>query len=795
MSIEVERAVLGAVLANPDAITGIANLPPDDFYDVRHQIIWGAVLSQWSESKPIDTVAVLTTLQHSGDAARVGGAPYLFELLQVAALPAAVPAHVATIRDDAARRRLVNVGHQIGEMAEMMSATEAIIKSQELLDGVLKVDDGETKAIGETIDETLERISSVANGDVPEGLKTGLTDLDRIIGGFHGGQMIIVAARPGVGKALSLDTPLPTPDGWVTMGEVKVGDRLIGDDGRPTRVVATTEVMIDRDCYEVEFSDGSVLVADANHQWLTQTRKERRNYKNGNVRTTEEIKSTLRTETADSRLNHSVTNTRPIDLEEKDFPIEPYTLGAWLGDGNASSSRITSYDMEIIERIRQDGYSCKETSYKKNLFLISVKDFPSAPYGQCRWCGKKYFYRMSCSECKAKNDSIIGRLRSLGVDGSKHIPVQYLRGSIQQRKDLLAGLMDTDGTVTAGGSCQIGLTSKTLIDGVCELLASLGYRYGVSEKKVKGRNEESSICYTATFSTFDDVFYLQRKIDAKRERQHSKNDSRFNTRFIIAVREIDSVPVRCVEVDNASHMYLAGKSMIPTHNSTLGVDFMRHAALKANTPSLLFSLEMSQNEVNERIIAAEAEIRVENIRSAKLSEDDWLKIGRVHDELVKAPIFVSDFAESTVMDIVAKTKMLVKKHNIGLVVIDYIQLLRSDGKVESRQQEVAAYSRQFKLLAKSCNIPVVVIAQVNRESEKRGDGAKLKPSDLRESGALEQDADIILLINRPDAGDVDHARAGEADIDVAKNRGGRTGVATVATQMHLSRFVNFTKGY
>lgn len=199
---------------------------------------------------------------------------------------------------------------------------------------------------------------------------------------------------------------------------------------------------------------------------------------------------------------------------------------------------------------------------------------------------------------------------------------------------------------------------------------------------------------------------------------------------------------------------------------------------------------MSKHEVNERVLAAESGIRVESIRKAKLTDTDWGQLNSTYEKLVEVPIFVSDFAESSVMDIVAKTKMLVKKHNIGLVVIDYVQLLRSDSKIVSREQEVAGYSRQFKLLAKACDVPVVVIAQVNRNSEQRGEGAKLKPSDLRESGALEQDADIILLINRPDAGDPDHARAGEADIDVAKNRGGRTGTAVVATQMHLSRFAN-----
>src|SRR5207302_2271931 len=136
-------------------------------------------------------------------------------------------------------------------------------------------------ALEELLQPTMDEIDAIASrGGSAQGVPTGFMDLDEVTNGLHPGQMIIVAARPGVGKALALDTPLPTPTGWTTMGQVSPGDQLIGADGRPTTVVAATETMHARPCYEVEFSDGSVIVADAQHQWLTETH---------GVRNTEEI--------------------------------------------------------------------------------------------------------------------------------------------------------------------------------------------------------------------------------------------------------------------------------------------------------------------------------------------------------------------------------------------------------------------------------------------------------------------------------------------------------------------------
>jgi replicative DNA helicase len=217
---------------------------------------------------------------------------------------------------------------------------------------------------------------------------------------------------------------------------------------------------------------------------------------------------------------------------------------------------------------------------------------------------------------------------------------------------------------------------------------------------------------------------------------------------------------------------------------------MRNMTIRAGLPALLFSLEMSEAEVQERVVSAEAQVLITDLRTGRVDDAGWEKIGPARDALQDAPLYVDDSPELTMVEIAAKTKLAVKRHGVKLMAVDYLQLLRLGGKADSRQEEVSSISRQLKLLAKSCKIPVIAIAQLNRGVEQRGDDATPRPSDLRESGSLEQDADVVIMIHRPDVLNKDHARAGEADLIVAKHRGGDTGTVTVASQLHYSRFVS-----
>ena len=798
--IAAEQCVLGGMLLSKDAIADVVEiLRTADFYRPAHATIFDAVLDLYGRGEPADPITVAAALADSGDLNRIGGVPYLHDLVAIVPTAANASYYGRIVAERAVLRRLVEAGTRIVQLGYGAAGSggrdvdDTVDLAQQEIYNVTERRGGDDFAIlAELLQPTLDEIEAVgAQGGVMTGVPTGFTDLDRLLNGLHGGQLIIVAGRPGLGKALALDTPVPTPTGWTTMGAITEGDQLLGADGRPTTVRRAFDVMYGRPCYRVTFSDGSAIVADADHLWKTTTRAGRRRRAgikrshhrdeqarsavgaavrcalakpdqlvsvghatltvgarlrhvlrsaraeagtvagsypravHSDVVTTGEMSETLRV-SAGGRLNHAIENCRPLDLPHvDDLPIAPYTLGVWLGDGHSDASGFTTADAEMVEHLV----------------------------------------------------------------GNKHVPAAYLRASEEQRRALLAGLLDTDGTVTPTGNVQFTSTSTRLMEGVQELVHSLGYRCTVTTSRVKGRTEATSIAYTLNLSTADEVFRLTRKRDAHRARCRTAGSACTGMRYVVSVEPVASVPVRCVTVDNEDHLYLAGRSMIPTHNSTAGMDFVRAASVKNNLASAIFSLEMSKVEIVMRLLSAVARVPLHVLRSGQLSDDDWTKLARRMGEISEAPLFVDDTPSMTLMEIRAKARRLKQRHDLKLIVVDYLQLMTSPKRTESRQQEVAELSRGLKLLAKEIECPVVAVSQLNRGPEQRTD-KRPQLSDLRESGSIEQDADVVILLHRDDYYDKESPRAGEADFIVAKHRNGPTDTITVAAQLHLSRFVD-----
>jgi len=529
-----EQSVLGGMLLSKDAIADVVEvIRPGDFYRPAHQAVYDAILDLYGRGEPADPVTVSATLDRRGELKRIGGPPYLVTLTQTVPTAANASYYAEIVAEKAILRRLVEAGTRIVQFGYAgadggQDVAEVVDRAQaEIYEVTERRSSEDFLPLEELLQPTMDEIDSIASrGGISLGVPTGFTELDEVTNGLHPGQMIIVAARPGVGKALALDTPLPTPSGWTTMGEVAVGDALLDAHGRPTRVLAATEVLLGRPCYEIEFSDGTVIVADEQHQWPTADAPTERRLQ---VLTTETIAHSLRD--AADRLQHWVPAT-----------------------------------------------------------------------------------------------------------------------------------------------------------------------------------------------------------------------ARHEARRIVDVRKVDPLPVRCVEVGSADHLYLAGRSMIPTHNSTLGLDFMRSASVKHGLASVIFSLEMSKTEIVMRLLSAEARIKLGDMRSGRMSDDDWTKLARRMSEISEAPLFVDDSPNLTMMEIRAKARRLKQRHDLRLVVVDYLQLMSSGKKVESRQQEVSEFSRSLKLLAKELEVPVVAISQLNRGPEQRTDKRPMV-SDLRESGCMPASTRILRADN------------------------------------------------
>jgi replicative DNA helicase len=565
-----EQSVLGSMLLSKDAIADVSEtLRGADFYRPAHEVIHDAIIDLFGRGEPADPVTVAAELQRRGELQRIGGAPYLHTLSANVPIAANAGYYAEIVREKAILRRLVNAGTKIVQMGY---AGEGDIDSvvDEAQAEVYKVTDRRAAEdyapLADIMEGVLDEIEAIGNRDGGlYGVPTGFADLDDLTNGLHAGQMVIVAARPAMGKALALDTPLPTPTGFTTMGEVQVGDELLDGQGRPTRVVAATEVMLERPCYEVHFSDGERIVADAQHLWRT-------------------------------------------DL---------------------------------------------------------LASHHAAPVGENWWA-------------------------KAGQDPSETAPA------------------------TTFSSVRVRTT--------CEIARSV------------------ELVHTITMPDGSEV-----KIEA--------------------VRPVDSVPVRCVQVDNDQHLYLAGPSGIPTHNSTLALDLCRAASIQNNLTSVFFSLEMNRSEITMRLLSAEAKVPLNHIRTGNMTDDDWAKLARKMGEVTSAPMFIDDSPNMTMMEIRAKARRLKQNHDLRLIVIDYMQLMTSGKKVESRQLEVSEFSRQIKLLAKELELPIIALSQLNRGAEQRSDKRPMM-SDLRESGCVTADTRVMRADNNAEVTIGELMESGAKDIPV-----------------------------
>src|SRR4051812_467526 len=257
---------------------------------------------------------------------------------------------------------------------------------------------------------------------------------------------------------------------------------------------------------------------------------------------------------------------------------------------------------------------------------------------------------------------------------------------------------------------------------------------------------------------------------------------------------LTGIPTGFADLDRLTNGFHAGQMIViaarpAVGKSTLGLDVARSAAIHHKMPSVIFSLEMGRNEITMRLLSAEARIPLQNMRKGTMREEDWTRLARTMGDVSDAPLFIDDSPNMSLMEIRAKCRRLKQRHGLKLVIVDYLQLMSSGKRVESRQQEVSEFSRALKLLAKELEVPVIALSQLNRGPEQRTD-KKPQMSDLRESGSIEQDADMVILLHREDMYEKESPRAGEADFIVAKHRNGPTDIITVAFQGHYSRFVD-----
>jgi replicative DNA helicase len=456
---------------------------------------------------------------------------------------------------------------------------------------------GAMERLYDLLKPAMDRIDAqMASGGGVLGIGSGFHDLDRMTNGYKASDLIVIAGRPSMGKALALDTPIPTPGGWTTMGELRVGQEVFDDLERPCAVTFATAVQEGRDCYEVLFTDGARIVADADHQWAALAATGERS-----VLTTAEIAASLRTEAG--RLRYS---------------------------------------------------------------LPAAADLPP-----------------SCGE---------------GWGG--------------------------------GPGAQLS-----------------------------------------------------------RPFEHSAR------RLFAGVRQVPSVPVRCIQVDSPSHLYLAGRERVPTHNTSFVLNVALNAAVEQRKPVAVFSLEMSKEQLVERMLCEQARIDAQRLHRGMLSDVEYERLAGALGPLGDAPIYIDDSPTLDDLTLRLKARQARAREGIEMIILDYLQLMHGRNRSDdsNRVQEVSAISRGLKSIARELKVPVIAISQLSRAPEARPDKRPIL-SDLRESGSIEQDADIVMFLYRDDYYNREKSeKPGIAEIIVAKHRNGPTGVVELMFRKELTRFENLER--
>lgn len=390
-----------------------------------------------------------------------------------------------------------------------------------------------------------------------------------------------------LGKALALDTPIPTPHGWSTMGAIVPGDWVIGATGTPVRVSCVSPVFTDHPCYRLTFSDGEQVVADAGHRWAVidtlrrnDARREikRRSLRSGQVRprhavdgssdahvvvlTTEQIAATQRTRGKQSR--YAVRLTAPLELPAAELPIDPYLLGVWLGDGGSAHGQLCLHEDDaahIVQRIEAAGHHCRVTADDGQRSVTVLVD-------------------------GARSGAAVtfhARLGSAGLRGNKHIPAPYLRASREQRQALLQGLLDTDGYAGRNAVVELCSSYPRLASGIVELIRTLGFKPSLS---VRGTSALDSARVTFTAYAGSAVFSLPRKAAALPVTGPRAADVA-GVRHIVSVESVPTVPVRCIAVESADHLFLCGAGFIPTHNTEIAINVLGYVMDHAPAPIMV----------------------------------------------------------------------------------------------------------------------------------------------------------------------------------------------------------------
>ncbi|MEX0665603.1 MAG: replicative DNA helicase [Acidimicrobiia bacterium] len=851
-NLEAEESLLGAMLLSRDAISAAteAHVDASDFYKPAHGHVYEAVMSLYGQGEPVDPVTVADELRRAELLDALGGRQTLLRL-QTGTPASANASHYATIVNELALlRRLIAVAGDIAEMGydDSSEVAETLDRAESLVFEVAERRVSESMVgVSVALQDTLDQLEALygSEGEIT-GVQTGYLDLDHLLLGLQPSNLIVVAARPGMGKCVAWDTlvidaatgDLRTAEQMHRLGQAGTSGQVLALGNDWKLAPATPSAFIDdgvKPVFRVVTRSGRVIRTTASHPFLTPV----------GWRPLADVAVNTRV---------AVPRTIPVFGNEAMPEAEIVLLAFLIGDGclRNTSPRMTTASpavlAELTEQCEQLGASVRPNG-KYSYRLVTRRGAPNPVIDSCRRHGvwgktahdkriPEAIFRLSRENLALFLNRLFATDGSAWVDKNGFTQIEYcsvsepLARAVQHlllRFGVLSRLRSRK--IAYKGSRRpawsVGITTHESLLTFCDQIGILGREPAVERVRaaVSGRYANPNLD-TLPIETWQRILAVKGQRSwasissaAGRARNHNWHVGRRSPGRGI-VEELSTVlespdlqkiassdiywdEVVSIDFDGNEqvydltvpelHNFVAGDVVV--HNSAFALGAAANVAMTARRPVMFFSMEMGVLELTKRLLAGEARVDARRLQTGDIPEADWGRLSHAVGRLAETPLYIDDNPHCTVMEMRAKARRAKARHgDLGLIVVDYLQLMTpsTSKRMENRQVEVAEISRGLKILARELDCPVMALSQLNRQLEYRQDKRPML-ADLRESGGLEQDSDVVLFIYRDEVYNPESEQRGSAEIIVSKHRNGPTGVTRLAFLDHFVKFANMAR--
>ncbi|MBX9669862.1 MAG: replicative DNA helicase [Candidatus Obscuribacterales bacterium] len=777
-SLEAEQAVLGALLVSGDGVSRIVDLlDPEYFYRRAHQVIFAACLDLYEANEPIDIVTVSQFLKDEGKLENIGGRQYITDLSLSVATTANLEYYAKVVQEKAILRQLIKAGTEIvGTCYEETDADMALDRAEHMIFTLAqKREMQQLVHIKHIVETSFQKIEErYENRDALSGVPSGFYDLDALTSGFQPSDLVIIAARPSMGKCLAFDSEIVVEDGSVkTIEEIyrsKNFKLLTLCDDLKLRLTTPSHYVDDgiKPVYHVTTRLGRSVETTLSHPFLTREGWKR----------LEEI-----------HVGQKIAIPRRIgvfgDRQMKECEIKVMALltaDGVIKDGEVAFSNV---NVPLQQEFEEALVELEGTLALKKAVGDSSSISRVGRNSRPTW--------MSITPMSNWRE----RVGLPGNGPTVEIPSSAFTLPKQQLALFLNRLFATAGRVSIDSDGRLQVSFITSSERLIKQLQHLLLRFGI----VCGRKQSFQLDITEADSlqrflskigilgveelTSYCAFLKKQQELAGVDNTHELSDIYWDE--IVSIESVGMKQVYDLTIPD-KHNFVAND--ICVHNTAFVLNIAQQSAVEHNIPVAIFSLEMSKESLVMRMLCSEAEIDANRLRTGHMHTSDWTKLASAMGRLGEAPIYIDDSALVTALEIRAKCRRLKAEMNgLGLVVIDYIQLMQGRKSTDNRVQEVSEISRSLKTLAREINVPVLALSQLSRAVEQRQNKRPML-SDLRESGSIEQDADLVMFIYRDEYYNPESDRRGEAEIIVAKQRNGPTGTVDLLYQGSITRFLN-----